>query len=222
MWKSSTDKRNYSPYGTGAKGVDLDTQICTLQFTTLDDIKPPVLFYYRLTNFYQNHRRYVKSLDSDQLKGVAVSKNTIKGGACDPLRLNGTTDLPYYPCGLIANSLFNDTFHSPRRVGDSNDGIVYNMTDKGIAWSSDAGRYFPTKYNNSEIVPPPNWRRRYPDGYTDDTPPPNLHVWEEFQVWMRTAGLPTFSKLAMRNDNEVMKQGTYEVEIEMSTLLSLA
>ena len=37
---------------------------------------------------------------------------------------------------------------------------------------------------------------------------------EEFQVWMRTAGLPTFSKLALRNDNQTMKAGNYQVDID--------
>ena len=32
-------------------------------------------------------------------------------------------------------------------------------------------------------------------------------------VWMRTAGLPTFSKLYQRNDDEPMRQGTYRVTI---------
>jgi len=33
---------------------------------------------------------------------------------------------------------------------------------------------------------------------------------------MRTAGLPTFSKLALRNPDEVMKAGTYQIDIDLS------
>jgi hypothetical protein len=40
-----------------------------------------------------------------------------------------------------------------------------------------------------------------------------LHTWEQFQVWMRTAGLPTFSKLAQRNDKDELKAGTYWLKI---------
>jgi hypothetical protein len=36
---------------------------------------------------------------------------------------------------------------------------------------------------------------------------------------MRTAGLPTFSKLYGRNDGDVMKAGTYELDVYMSTFL---
>jgi hypothetical protein len=64
----------------------------------------PVFLYYRLTSFYQNHRRYVKSVDALQLKGEATVADT-----CAPLDKNPNNKLPYYPCGLIANSLFNGT-----------------------------------------------------------------------------------------------------------------
>ena len=191
------------------------TQFCTLQFPIPNNIGPPVLFYYRLTNFYQNHRRYVKSLDSDQLKGTAVSNKTIAGGSCDPLQLNYQKK-PYYPCGLIANSIFNDTFKSPVSLNSLKTNApneTYYMTNKGIAWDSDKALYGPTKYKPDAIAPPPNWQEQWPDGYSEDHPPPNLEEWEEFQVWMRTAGLPTFSKLALRNDNATMQCAIYTVEI---------
>src|SRR6266566_2221311 len=34
---------------------------CSLRFDIPESMGPPVLFYYHLTNFYQNHRRYVSS-----------------------------------------------------------------------------------------------------------------------------------------------------------------
>jgi len=193
-------------------GVTIPTTTCQIQFEIPDDIGPPVFFYYRLTNFYQNHRRYVKSLDTDQLKGNFIQNSTISGGSCDPLRLdeNGKA---YYPCGLIANSLFNDTFYSPVMIGNGNDNQTYPMTNKGIAWGSDASLYGKTKYTPDQVSPPPNWAPRYPKGYTEENLP-DLHTMEEFQVWMRTAGLPTFSKLALRNDNQTMKAGNYQVNID--------
>jgi hypothetical protein len=175
------------------------------------------MFYYRLTNFYQNHRRYVKSLDEAQLMGNPRTLGDLRGARdCDPLAGNGT--LPYYPCGLIANSLFNDTFLSPVLLNPkAGPGVgpnkTYPMTNKNIAWASDSQRFRPSKYQASEILPPPNWADRYEGGvYTQDSIP-NLQEDEEFQVWMRTAGLPMFSKLAMRNDNMTMEKGTYQVKI---------
>ncbi|KAJ9604568.1 alkylphosphocholine resistance protein lem3 [Cladophialophora chaetospira] len=190
------------------------TPVCTLQFDIPNDIGPPVYLYYRLTNFYQNHRRYVKSLDTDQLKGHFISNHTIHDSSCNPIKTNHEGKA-YYPCGLIANSIFNDTLNSPRLVNAAGNEPAqpYRMTNRSIAWGSDASLYKKTKYTNRDVVPPPNWIERYPDGYTEDNPIPDLSEYEEFQVWMRTAGLPTFSKMALRNDNETMTAGIYQMEI---------
>ena len=195
--------------------------VCTIKFDLPNDLNPPVLFYYRLTNFYQNHRRYVQSSDSLQLKGTARTLPQLEsGGHCAPLA--GTGSKPYYPCGLIANSLFNDTFESPvmlnPKSGEGDDGgrannKTYPMTNKGIAWNSDKERFGTSKYKPSDVVPPPNWVDRYKDGVYTDATMPKLHEDEEFQVWMRTAGLPTFSKLALRNDSGIMEKGTYSIKI---------
>jgi len=58
----------------------------------------------------------------------------------------------------------------------------------------------------------------YPNNYTDDNPPPNLQEDEHFQNWMRTAGLPTFSKLYGRNDGSTLPAGQYQVQIFYSEL----
>lgn len=185
---------------------------CTLEFTTPKTMKHPVYMFYRLTNFYQNHRRYVLSFNERQLEGHAESNVTLKSkNDCKPLIVN-EEGKPYYPCGLIANSMFNDTFGSL----ENTDGTGYNMTTKGIAWGSDKNRFKKTKYKNDEVVPPRNWVKSYPHGYTDENPIPDVSQWEEFQNWMRTAGLPTFSKLARRNDTHDLDAGTYRVNITLN------
>ena len=113
-----------------------------------------------------------------------------------------------------------DTFHLPVLLnvgGSSQTNQTYNMTSQNIAWSSDSARFGKTTYTNDQVMPPPNWVLRYPNGTYDDAHPlPDLPTWYEFQVWMRTAGLPTFSKLALRNVDEVMTAGTYQIDIDMS------
>lgn len=208
QWSRRTESRR-PPYSA----VNITrTRICTLQFNIPNDIGPHVYLYYRLTNFYQNHRRYVRSLDTSQLRGNALSNGSIDGSACNPLQLapNGKA---YYPCGLIANSIFNDTIFSPVAVNTagSEDSVPFTMTNRSIAWGSDAQLYRQTRYEPAQVMPPPNWHDRYPDGYADGIP--NLSEYEEFHVWMRTAGLPTFSKLALRNDDDVMRAGTYSIDI---------
>ena len=192
--------------------TDSDSPVCQLQFQIPNDLQPPVLLYYRLTNFYQNHRRYVKSVSENQLRGDAISLDSANSD-CDPLgSINGKI---IYPCGLIANSQFNDTISSPTRVGGPSGDVVYTMTHQGTAWSSDYNRYGVTKYTADQIVPPPNWAKRYPNGYTADNIP-DLRTDYAFQNWMRTAGLPTFSKLYLRQDGQAMQAGIYQINITSS------
>lgn len=79
--------------------------LCRLTFDVPNEMGSPVFMYYKLTNFYQNHRRYVRSFNSDQLLGRAASYSSIDGSECAPLDVTGNSI--YYPCGLIANSVFN-------------------------------------------------------------------------------------------------------------------
>lgn len=200
---------------------DTSVWICLFQFDLPVNLKPPVFMYYRLTNFYQNHRRYVKSLDTNQLKGDAVPIAAIKAGSCKPMdvvTIDGVEKI-IYPCGLISNSLFNDTLRDPILLGaPSSDGQsvneTYEFSSKGIAWPSDKEKYGKTKYRPDQIAPPPNWAVKYPKGYTDESVIPDLSEDEHFQVWMRTAGLPDFRKLWGKNENTLMKAGTYQVQIK--------
>ena len=99
----------------------------------------------------------------------------------------------------------------------TNTGTVYQWSERGIAWPGEANKYAAQPgYSIDQIAPPPNWQLRYPAGYTNTTPPPNLKEDEHFQNWMRTAGLPTFTKLWGRNDNSVLARGRYQIVANMS------
>jgi hypothetical protein len=224
-WSRRIITATYQNVTTGiVHAVVENTTQCILTFDIPNSMEPPVLFYYRLTNFYQNHRRYAKSFDNDQLSGKAVTAQTIQGSDCTPLTtttgVNGT-DIPYYPCGLAANSVFNDTFYSPvlLNVPSSADQtapsnwtyVMQNSSD--ISWSSDKKLYGQSSYNWADVAVPPNWVKRYPNNYSDDYHPDLVND-EPFQVWMRLAGLPVFSKLAQRNDTTPMQSGTYSVNID--------
>ena len=213
-WCKTTTNRAMT-YG-GERNIR--SNVCHVQFQIPDTLQPPVLLYYQLTNFYQNHRRYVKSFDQDQLSGTAVSADSINGSDCSPLEGEVATDgtwKPYWPCGLIANSRFNDTIQPPvllNAVAGSSTNTTYDMTANGTAWASDADLYGITDYTTDEVLPPPNWREVYP-AYNETYPFPNLKTDDAFQVWMRTAGLPPFSKLALRNDHDAMTSGRYQIDI---------
>ena len=75
-----------------------------------------VYLYYGLTNYYQNHRRYVRSRDDWQLEGSNDKKSVDDlNGDCEPFSEYSGNDtdgksLPIAPCGAIANSLFNGAY----------------------------------------------------------------------------------------------------------------
>lgn len=78
---------------------------CRIQFRIPEDMGPPVLFYYHLTNFYQNHRRYVASFYDKQLKGNAESASNVNSSSCEPLEWDSEALKPYYPCGKSCRTL---------------------------------------------------------------------------------------------------------------------
>lgn len=191
----------------------VENKVCQLQFQIPDDLGGPVFFFYQLDRFYANHRRYVKSYSEDQINGMAASvddvKNTV-GQNCQPMSTDDATGKIIYPCGLIANSLYNDTYTSPVAInGTSND---FSMSKDGIAWSTDKNRFTKTKYNSSQIVPPPNWFKKFPNGY-NDTNIPDVSTWQDFQNWMHPAGLSKFSVLYYRQDKQLMPSGVYQVDV---------
>ncbi|KAI9218173.1 CDC50/LEM3 family [Blastocladiella britannica] len=191
-----------------ANGIPQNT--CTLQFTLPTTLVAPVFMYYRLTNFYQNHRRYVKSFDAGQLKGSTTTASVVSN--CAPLaKPDPNGNAVYYPCGLIADSMFSDFIGNLKAQGGS--GTDFEFSDKGIAWPADASKYGTlTGFDANVHLPPPHWKVWYPTGKYPSAP--DFATNERFQVWMRTAGLPNFRKLYGRNDGTNLNAGTYQIEIQ--------
>ena len=85
---------------------------CNLTLDIPERMPAPVYFYYRLTNYYQNHRRYVKSRDDAQLRGEQRSFADVEN-TCNPVVSFNNSQAQgdvYFPCGLIAKSMFTDEF----------------------------------------------------------------------------------------------------------------
>lgn len=116
-----------------------DTCICNIDFTLERDFLGKVYMYYGLSNYYQNHRRYVKSRDDDQLLGrLSMQPST----DCVPFETDPDNTKPIAPCGAIANSLFNDTLV----IIKQGDPEPVPLLRTGIAWPSDKN----IKFRNPE------------------------------------------------------------------------
>lgn len=186
---------------------------CQIRFPVPEDIKKTVYINYILDKFAANHRRYVLSFSENQLVGKDASYSTIHDTAginCKPLARHSNGKL-YYPCGLIANAMFNDTF--PMELINVNDNSNnYSLTNKGINWHTDRNRFKKTHYNYTQIAPPPYWEKQFPNGY-NETNVPNIQEWEEFQNWMRPPAFHKSAKLIRRNQNDTLKAGEYQINI---------
>lgn len=194
------------------KNVSYTKCTCNLQIDIEELYPAPVYLYYGLTNFYQNHRRYVKSRDDNQLLGNTVDSNTISS-ECKPFASNGS--LVYAPCGAIANSLFNDSFTLNYST------LTVPLIRTGIAWSTDKS----TKFNNPKsfdnTIKPPNWRKNITELDLND-PDNNGYKNEDLIVWMRTAALPNFRKFYRKINHSTLNftnglpKGTYSLTIDYS------
>jgi len=191
---------------------------CDIAFTIPMQLNTPIYLYYKLTNFYQNHRKYVKSLSYNQLKGQVIG-SAEAATSCTQMSTDPSGKI-YYPCGLIANSVFNDTFFLNLTLlnvpGSAGNNVSYPFSDTGITWSSDRSKYGATNVDPSTVVPPPNWQKRYPTGYnTSNLYDPSTD--EHFQVWMRTSWFPTFRKLyAKYTTGDPLPAGTYQISVDLN------
>ena len=118
---------------------------CVIEIQVESDMYAPIYVYYAIDNFYQNHRRYVKSRSNEQMMGNNLGVNDLDD--CDPIKTNRDLgddiksvsgkdldpDAAAYPCGLVARSVFTDQFTSITDASGKN----YIIDDSDIAWGSD-------------------------------------------------------------------------------------
>ncbi|XP_074548227.1 cell cycle control protein 50B [Halichoeres trimaculatus] len=192
--------------------------VCKMNFNIDSLFEGPVFFYYGLTNYFQNQRKYGVSKDDDQLNGdLDYFKSPSE--TCSPYRYDSKNN-PIVPCGAIANSMFNDTFKLFQIVKGARKQVPFD--GKGIAWWTD----YNIKYRNPTITPlknayngtvkPTAWPR---PAYELDTSDPsnNGFINQDFLVWMRRAALPDFRKLYRRITEgdyaQGLPAGNYSLEI---------
>ncbi|CUG88791.1 Hypothetical protein, putative [Bodo saltans] len=107
-----------------------------VNFTITKTMKAPLFLYYKVTEFHQNNRRFVRSVSNTQLAGQ-TDYSAAEQNDCQPFRTpddfvdfssstagvivntsSGFRDLRgalYHPCGLVPWSMFNDSIALMRR-----------------------------------------------------------------------------------------------------------
>ncbi|EOA13634.1 hypothetical protein CARUB_v10026706mg [Capsella rubella] len=169
---------------------------CTRYLKVKKYMKAPIFIYYQLDNYYQNHRRYVKSRSDQQLlHGLEYSHTS----SCEPEE--SSNGLPIVPCGLIAWSMFNDTFVFARER------TKLKVSRNNIAWKSDREHKFgknvyPLNFQNGTLI-----------GGAKLDPKIPLSDQEDFIVWMRAAALLSFRKLYGRIEEDLEPGNVVEVNL---------
>lgn len=177
MMVLSSNIREYSVRYDQACG---NASSCLRNLEVGEAMDGPIFVYYQLHNYYQNHRLYAKSISYKQLKGDAITVADAQSD-CDPIIYNGNITATRAldgtplnpneianPCGIIAYSIFNDSFSLTNPAGNP-----VPILSTGIAWPADLQRY---KLGNISQM----WYN------TTD---------ERFINWIRIASMADFRKL---------------------------
>lgn len=158
---------------------------CTFDIKIDKKIPEPVYVYYKLENFYQNHRLYVRSRSYAQLRDGKPTANELN--LCSPAKYNKdmieyfdtaepTQELKQIlgklekmddddvavPCGMIARSVFNDTFNL----------IGYKLSDDDLVYESDKNI----------------WKN-------GDKKKQWIDIDDKLRIWMKISPFSTFRKL---------------------------
>lgn len=112
-------------------------------------MKKPVFLYYQAHAFYQNHRKYSKSISYKQLKGEKITKAEAEA-QCDmaykgkDINRSRNLDPDYsstpvaYPCGITAKSFLDIKINK----NIESNGNEYIIDDDEISWAFDRNERF--------------------------------------------------------------------------------
>jgi hypothetical protein len=124
---------DYTDLPTNRHGVG------TFDIQVVSDMEPPIWVYYQLDGFHQNHRRYVKSRSNSQLGEGTVPPKTAEQDLTECIPWVTTGERINYPCGVIAKSVFNDTYALSVRTPQAAPGerLAIDSRARTIAWDAD-------------------------------------------------------------------------------------
>ena len=171
----------------------------TISFTVPEKMKRPIMIYYQLNDFRQNHRFYMDNKSSKQLKGEEVSKEDLeKSGECEGAITNsqmginflGQEDDVAFPCGLIAKSFFSDRFLEWKISGKE-----VNITTENIAYKKDIDDFSKVAFDEEK-----HWQ--------------NIND-EHFMIWSRINPFENPKKLYGKiENNDIEKGSNIEITVE--------
>lgn len=186
---NSTQAYGIASYDTPSTGTTPQTVSVTVTLERFN-VDKPLYVYYHLQDFHQNVRYYVsnfsrKQLQSDNFNAAGLNKDCNKGGA-----------VVNEPCGLIYQSLFNDTLASA-----PNNEVTFSISGASTSSNPVQSKVVKLAINMTGIA----WKEDSKSTKMYGTAFRALRNNESIAVWMRTAPLSTFDKLYGRFTPEQFK-----------------
>lgn len=193
--------------------IEIDSRHCTDSQVT--ELSGSLYFFYELTNYYQNHRRYLKSRSDSQLQGKVYTTTGDVKTACSPRYLASDGRI-LDPCGLNALSVFTDSFELLRKRSEGRYEVIpMDETRDTICWHFDLDSRFKNpskeereKYASSVdfwLFEPAMRKALHMDVPGVGEGVENSH----FIVWMREAALPNFRKIYGKVEETPLKLPIY-------------
>jgi hypothetical protein len=176
-----TYENETDPYCRNDKEVP---DLCS--FSVPEKMKKPIMIYYQVDGFSQNHRAYMESKSDKQLKGETVSPEELKK-QCEYGYLNDNEGA--IPCGLMVKTYPDDKFKEWKI--DGNEDISLKV--EGIAYETDKEKY---------------------KKLGQDISPFSINVTEErFMIWMRPSPFKNPRKLwGIIDKNDIVSTVSFSVE----------
>jgi hypothetical protein len=175
---------------------------CVVDFTIPDDLSGRISFSYKLTNFHQNHRRFLYSRNAEQLQGAYVPYADLS--SCYPYRSVDDSPDPekwILPSGTVSRFIFNDTI-----IWDNDTTLVIDYWaitfDTEWSWT-----YMPLSEEYKTGI---KWMRNntvFPLSFDYPEQDPN------FIRWMRTEATQTVVKEIWICKNCSIRAGVYPITI---------
>lgn len=163
-----------------------------------------VNIYYGLKQFNQNYRFLAQSKDPKQLRGQSIGQLDKRCSLVSHLK-----NISYFPCGGMANIMFDDSFSI---YSNENTSLVLNTYN--IALENTRNYHYKNKPANKDYSKPPRWKH---DIWSlDESNEFNNGVESgPFIVWMTEATFDDFYKLhSITIPKEgVLKKGHYKIDV---------
>ena len=149
---------------------------CVVFASIPEEMKSPIMIYYQLNDFRENHRFYMDNKSDKQLKGEQVSIEDLEKD-CENSLYNGDFEFISnldpngiaFPCGLKAKSFFQDVIDTFKISGR-----IVDITREDLAYKSDIDSFSKVENDNSHWLDINN---------------------EQFMIWMRVSPFENPRKL---------------------------